>query len=430
MKAPTIISLLAATALTIAVQAAPVIESTFAPPPAASTTFAPPPTSTSLLPSDGSSNNGTHPVTGRNPSFTTTDDSDLRQYIVDYDYEDAAKHIAKYHEALYGNKATSRTNAASSRAAASTDILPFCVGIAYEPPPTRVQIFRNKMTCDFQGWSTLFIFTANTKQDVHHAKYPICVGFANGPNRSMLFSSKTTCSIDEFSHDFAFYESGMKNSYDATVSPMHESTVMWQAFGPHRMMLYPYYEGDKHGWQWAYNLQYRSRYRLAPPNERIELLSQQGQHEEVHKKLSISTPNTAASRCTLNLIETWTDDFVNTGNPTSNAGSRNAQFVADAKRDECSNLVATSFIRVARVTYKLASSLEAVIGGKVYAAISISGNTHLPPAHTRVALRESLRTGKPVMVAQQGDKRIPDSVVAFVDDTFVTIGSKSIYYAI
>lgn len=104
--------------------------------------------------------------------------------------------------------------------------------------------------------------------------------------------------------------------------------------------------------------------------------------------------------------------------------------MADAKRDECSNLVATSFIRVARVTYKLASSLEAVIGGKVYAAISISGNTHLPPAHTRVALRESLRTGKPVMVAQQGDKRIPDSVVAFVDDTFVTIGSKSIYYAI
>ncbi|KAF9138324.1 hypothetical protein BGX30_009280 [Mortierella sp. GBA39] len=428
MKVPTVISLLVATALTIAVQAAPVIESTFAPPPAPSTTFALPPTSTSIPPSDGSSKNGTLPATGRNQPFTVTDDSDLRKYTVDYDYEDAAKHIAKYHEALYGNMAASRTNAVS-RAAASTDILPFCVGYAFDGVGARTKIFKNKMSCDISGWTTLFIFTANTKKDIHQAKYPICVGFASGPDRSMLFSGKTTCSIDEFSNGFAFYESGMKISYDATVSPMHESTVMWQAYGPHRMMLYPYYEGDRHGWQWAYNLQYRSRYRLAPPNERVNLVTQQGMHEQVHKKLSISTPNTAASRCTLNLIETWTDDFVNSGNPISNAGSKNAQFVADAQRDECSSLVAKSSIRVARVTSQLASSLEAVIDGKVYAAISISANTHLPPAHTRVALRESLRTGKPVMVGQQGDKKIPDSVVALVDDTFVTIGSKSIYYA-
>ncbi|KAF9325263.1 hypothetical protein BGZ91_002495 [Linnemannia elongata] len=428
MKVPTIISLLVATALTVAIQAAPVIESTFAPPPAASTTFAPPPTSTSLPSPDGSSKNGTHPATGRNQPFTSTDDPDLRKYIVDYDYEDAAKHIAKYHEAVYGKKAGSPTNAVSSRAAASTDVLPFCVGIAYDPA-YRVRIFRNKMSCDIQGWDTLFIFTANTKPDIHHAKYPICAGFAHEPNRSMLFSKKTTCSIDEFYHDFAFYESGMTNGYDPTVSPLHESTVMWQAFEPHRMMLYPYYEGDRHGWQRAYNLQYRSRYRLAPPRERIELVDKQDQHERVHLKLSISKPNTAANRCTLNLIETWTDDFVNTGNPISNPGSRNAQFVADAKRDECDNLVATSSIRVARVTHLAVSSLEAVIGGKVYAAISIQGNIHLPPAHTRVALRESLRTGKPVMVAQQGDKRFPDSVVAYIDDTFVTIGSKGIYYA-
>ncbi|KAG0053349.1 hypothetical protein BGZ90_006252 [Linnemannia elongata] len=395
MKVPTIISLLVATALTVAIQAAPVIESTFAPPP-------------SLPSPDGSSKNGTHPATGRNQPFTSTDDPDLRKYIVDYDYEDAAKHIAKYHEAVYGKKAGSPTNAVSSRAAASTDVLPFCVGIAYDPA-YRVRIFRNKMSCDIQGWDTLFIFTANTKPDIHHAKYPICAGFAHEPNRSMLFSKKTTCSIDEFYHDFAFYESGMTNGYDPTVSPLHESTVMWQAFEPHRMMLYPYYEGDRHGWQRAYNLQYRSRYRLAPPRERIELVDKQDQHERVHLKLSISKPNTAANRCTLNLIETWTDDFVNTGNPISNPGSRNAQFVADAKRDECDNL--------------------AVIGGKVYAAISIQGNIHLPPAHTQVALRESLRTGKPVMVAQQGDKRFPDSVVAYIDDTFVTIGSKGIYYA-
>ncbi|KAF8943430.1 hypothetical protein BGZ47_005429 [Haplosporangium gracile] len=430
MKVPTVISLVIAAALAIAVQAAPAIESTFKSPPAASTTFTPSPTSTSLPSSNSSSKNGTYPTTGKHQPFTITDDTALRNAIVDYNYKDAAMHVARYYEAVYGNKTAPRTNAVSSRAATSTDIIPFCVGIGYDPPPTRIRIFRNKMTCDVSGWSTLFIFTAHTKKDIHHAKYPICVGVASGPHRSMLFSDKTTCSIDEFSHDFSFYESGMKGSYDATVNPLHESAVMWQAFNPHRMLIYPYYQGDKHGWQWAYNLQYRSRYRLASDYERIELVNQEGDHFEVHKKLSIATANTAASRCTLNLIQTWTDDFVNTGNPISNAGSANARYVSDAQRDECSSLVASSFIRVARVSVRRASSLEAVIGGKVYAAISISGNTHLPPAHTRVALQESLRTGKPVMVGQQHDKSISDSVVAFIADTYVVIGSQSIYRAI
>ncbi|KAG0296600.1 hypothetical protein BGZ96_009032 [Linnemannia gamsii] len=424
MKVAAIISLVAATALTITVQAAPAIESTFSSLPAASTTFAPPPVSTPI--NGGSSRNGTRPTTGsEHPPFTITNDSVLRNAIVDYDYEDAAKHIAKYYKAVYGDRPVPRTNAVSSRAATSTDILPFCVGIAFEP--SRVQIFKNKMSCDANGWSTLFIFTAHTKKDVHHAKYPICVGWATKPNRSMLFSDKTTCSINEFSHDFAFYESGMKVQYDGTVNALHESTVMWQAGGPHRMMLYPYYEGDKHGWQRAYNLQYRSRYRLAPPNERGELTTQQGNHENVHKKLSIATPNTATSRCTLNLIQMWTANTVNTGNPISIAGSGNAQYKADAQRDECSNLVATSSLRVARVTVNGVSSLEAIIGGKIYAAVSIAGNTELPPAYVRVALQESLRTGRAVMVARQRDKSIQDSVVALVADTFVTIGGRQIY---
>lgn len=425
MKVAVIISLFVATALTITIHAAPAIESTFTPPPTASTTFTPPPTSTSI--NGGSSRNGTRPAPGSGhlPS-TITNDSALRNAIVDYNYEDAAKQIAKYYKAVYGDRAP-RTNAVSSRAAKSSDILPFCVGIAFEP--SRVQIFRNKMSCDANGWSTLFIFTANTKKDIHQAKYPICVGWAEAPNRSMLFSDKTTCSINEFSHDFAFYESGMKVSFDATVSPLHESTVMWQAGGPHRMMLYPYYEGDKHGWQWAYNLQYRSRYRLASQYERAALVIQQGHHENVHKKLSIATPNTATSRCTLNLIQMWAEESVQNWNRISIAGSGSARFVADAQRDECSNLVATSILRVARVTVGDVSSLEAVIGDKIYAAVSISDSTPLPPTYVRVALQESLRTGRPVMVARQRDKSIQDSIVALVDDTFVTIGGRQIYGA-
>ncbi|KAF9148253.1 hypothetical protein BG015_010017 [Linnemannia schmuckeri] len=218
----TAISLVIAAALTIAVQAAPAIESTFKSPPVASTTFAPPPTSTLLPPSDGSSKNGTRPITGRYQLFTITDDSVLRNAIVDYNYKDAAKHIARYCKAVHGNKTAPRTNVVSSRAATSTDILPSMSALS---------------------------MILHQPRDIHRAKYPICVGYATGPNRSILFSDKTTCSIDEFSHDFSFYESGMKRSYDATVNSLHEPVAMLQASNPHRMMMCPYYQGNKHGWQ-------------------------------------------------------------------------------------------------------------------------------------------------------------------------------------
>ncbi|KAG0278954.1 hypothetical protein BGZ95_002681 [Linnemannia exigua] len=429
MKASAITSLVLACALTVAVHAAPLANSTSEQPTPTFTAAPPPPSSTFAfppsLPRGRSPRNGTLPD-DQPPPFTVTDDAALLASLVDYDFEAAEKAVAHYYDAVYGDKPPSRSNAVS-RAAVSTDILPFCVGIASNP--VRVQIFKNKMTCTENGWTTLFIYTAHTKKDAHHAPYPICAGFGSGPSRSILFPNRSSkCSEGEFSNDFSFFESGMKIKYDASVNPLHESSVVWQAYNPTRMMTYPYYDGKKAGWESVHNLQYRSRYRLAPPYERAYLTTKQGNHESVHKKLSISSPpNAATSRCTLNLIQTWTTDFVNSGNPISIQGSDSARYKVEAERDECSNLVASSSIRLARVTILGVSSVEMVIGGKVYAAISINSDTHMPAVHVRTAFQESLRTGKPVMVADQRDKKLPDSVVAFIQDTFVTIGSNQVY---
>ncbi|KAF9123940.1 hypothetical protein BGW39_008586 [Mortierella sp. 14UC] len=427
MKVPTITSLLIACALTVAVHAAPAAQSTSEPtptytaaPPPPSSTFAPPPS----LPRGGSSRNGTLP--GGHPPFTVTDDSALLASLVDYDFKAAEESVAHYYDAVYGGRPASRSNAVS-RASASSNIIPYCVGIASNPP--RVQVFPGVMTCSRDGWSTLYIFTAHTKKDPHIAPYPVCLGFASNPSRSLLFPNKSTCNSGEWTQESSFFESGMKITHDASVNVLHESNVMWQAENPRRMMMYPYYDGAKQGWQWMNNFQYRSRYRLSSPYERAYLTTRQESHEDVHKKLKVSSPSNAlTSRCTLNLIQLWTFDLLKSDNPRDILGSESVRYKFEANRDECSSLVSSSLLRLARVTVRDVTSVEAIIDGKVYAAISITANTSMPPTRVRTAFIESMRTGKPVMVAEQRDKRLlPDSVVAFISDTFVTIGSESVY---
>ncbi|KAF9102096.1 hypothetical protein BGX29_004947 [Mortierella sp. GBA35] len=414
MKVPTVLSTLVAAALAVTVHAAPTISSSFTPAPASTS-----------LPSSGPSKNAT---LSREPQpSTVTDDAALFASLVKYNYKAAEEFVAHYNEAVYGNRTISRSNAAA-RASASTDVLPFCVGLAANP--TRVRIFKNKMTCDISGWRTLFIFTAHTKQDVHQAPFPICTGMASNPNRSMLFSKRSSCSISGWDTDFSFYESGEKDyaNPNPAISWLHQSTEMWQTWDPHRMMLYPYFDGKKYGWTHAYNLQYRSRYRLAADNEIYRLTIQQGNHEEVHKKLSVSSPpDSATARCALNLVQMWNYERLNKGNPTSIEGSSNADYVSGAGRDKCSHLVKSSVLRLQRAEKNFVCSVEAVIGGKAYAAISIPCNIGLPAHHVRTAFQESLRTGLPVMVGERADKSQDDSVVALIANTFVIIGTQQTY---
>ncbi|KAG0292535.1 hypothetical protein BGZ96_004018 [Linnemannia gamsii] len=338
----TILSALVAITLAIAAHAAP-----------ASTIYAPP--TITDIPSAN--------TRGSNNS-TITHADDFLATLVKYDYENANTLIAMYNEGRYGDNSPVRTNAGSrggvSASAISSDILPYCVG--YANNPVRVKIFKNKMNCDLQGWYTLFTFTAHTKKDKHHAPYPIC------------------------ETDFAYYESGTRSSGDKSISPVAQATPMFQAYTPHRMMLYPYYHGRVHGWELAYTLQTRSRYRpdLEP--------QQSGQ-----------------------------------GDPYTTDASKNSQYVSDATRDECKGVVSSSQIRVSRVSEHVVTSVEMVINNKVYTAVTTAEKTAIYPAHVRIALQESLRTVQPVAVLSFscGDH----CIVAMIDETIVTIGDGVVYRA-
>ncbi|KAF9121380.1 hypothetical protein BGW39_010580 [Mortierella sp. 14UC] len=349
------------------------------------------------------------------------DDSALLASVPKYDHHAAADIVSHYNKAVGGNNSSFRTNAVA-RAAPSKDILPFCVAIS-ESGPSRTRIFRNKQICDQKGWRTLFVFTAHTKKDKHHANYPVCIGTATKPDRSIIQTLKSNCSGNGWKHESTFYYSGRINGRPSD-SQTHESTMIWPTAKNDRMMFYPYYEGNKHGWNGKSTLLgYRTRWRLATTREMAYLKADLPAHEEVHKTISItSPPNVDTHRCVQNLIQFVSAKRVDTKTPTTTQGKSITRYVEWAKRDECSKLVDASSIQFARTTKKGITSIEVVINKKVYAAVSVPGNTATPEYYIHLALQESLRTGKPIPVSV--DKQQPEQIVALVAGTIATFGGK------
>ncbi|KAG0373761.1 hypothetical protein BGX24_011279 [Mortierella sp. AD032] len=320
---------------------------------------------------------------------SSPEDSTLFDLLVDYDHKAADSLVADYYNAVYGNK----TNISSfetnlvKRADPSKDIIPFCVAIASNP--IRTKIFRNQQSCDQNGWRTLFIFTAHTKEDARHASYRVCViASTSGPDRSVIYKYVNRCDIKGWKTEMDFYMSGNTNN-DRTVSAVHESSVQWIGGNPERM-------------------------------------SEMSSHGQVHKSISVSSPhNGATQRCVQNLIQAYQENSVAGNTHRTVQGMKNSRFVGESKRDGCHSLAASSMVRLGRVTKKGVTSVELVVNKTVYAAVSLRANTSTPVNYVRLALQESLRTGKPVPVSV--DKKVPEQIVALVSGTIATFGGKSTY---
>ncbi|KAF9119456.1 hypothetical protein BGW39_000287 [Mortierella sp. 14UC] len=361
----------------------------------------------------------------------SANDFTLSSSISEYDERTADALLAEYNTGLYGtnNAAVHRINGVSAAAAASKDILPFCVAHNDDKGAVRTKIFRNKQRCDEKGkWRTLFVFTAHTKRDPYHAAHVICVAKStSGPERSMIVGgNKSRCDSNGWKTDFTFQMSGQFIN-DRDVNPIHESTQAWQAGSPDRMMFYPYYEGNKHGWTGGATWGYRSRWRLATSKEMNLLKADLSRHTAISKRINISSPPDARThRCAQDLIYIFYQSRLSTTSSTVH-GKDFPSFVKDASRDECKNLVSKSQIQLSRTNEKGVVSLEIVIDKKVYAAVSLRANTSTPAAYVRLALQESLRTGKVVPVV--ADKDSSDRIVALVAGTFATFGGRSTYRA-
>ncbi|KAF9425053.1 hypothetical protein BGZ94_007878 [Podila epigama] len=383
MKTPTIFTAILAVALTASVHAAP---ATAKSEPATTTGL---PEQWSHTPSNGRNNRTPDP-------FTVTNDTAIFDKVVKYDTELAALLNAEYNSVLYGNNTAEglrRTNAVARAAEAKSDIKDFCVGLAKNP--VRVKIFKDRLTCDIQGWNTLWVFQAHTSYDHHHAPWPICVGSAESPTRSMLFSQTNTCSVNGWNTDFSFYESGCMDGNKEQHCD-HESTEMFQAYNPHRMMLYPFYEGDLKD------------------------------HAELHKRTDITAPPTLAYRRAIqNLIMAWDYPEVTLRTPRVTRGRDNADFVRHAQAGGYQNLIDAADIVLHRTIIGRLTSIDIVIGGVVYASASVPMNGDLHTNSIRHALQQSVRYGIPIPVARH--TTLLNTIVTRIRDIFMVTGGNKVW---
>ncbi|KAG0296708.1 hypothetical protein BGZ96_008753 [Linnemannia gamsii] len=337
--------------------------------------------------------------------------AELFARVVKYDHATVASMAAQYKAALSADTPILLSSDDITRAAeASSDILPFCIGIAANP--TRTRIFKRAMTCDMDGFSTLYTFTAYTKQDNYLAPKPMCSGLGSNPTRSMIFSNKTSCTDVTWKSDFTFYESAKR----------FQQVAMWQSSNPHRMVIYPMYKGDARAWRWAYYLQYRTHFRPASDAEMATLKSDFTGHLEVHKKLRIDTPeNVATKRCATLLIDSVVYPSIPTDHRFSYAGADIGYYVKAASEAQCSKLVKSSQVYSKRFSVGDFGSYEVMIDNKVYAAASMKVGSETRAESLRVALQESMRAGQPVMVSTNPSNS-KDNIVVFVQGSAIVIG--------
>lgn len=141
----------------------------------------------------------------------------------------------------------------------------------------------------------------------------------------MLFSGRSDCTINGWETDVAFYESGTRSSGDKSISPVAQATPMLQAYTPHRMMLYPYYDGRARGWELAYTFRTHSRYHLASSNEISYLQVYSKHHGVIHSKIPMATASGSTFRCVQDLIQVWGHSNLDRSTPYTIDASKNSR---------------------------------------------------------------------------------------------------------
>ncbi|KAK3832280.1 MAG: hypothetical protein JOS17DRAFT_790343 [Linnemannia elongata] len=379
MKIPTILAVLATIALANPIQAAP-----------------------AGSPSEAPAINGT---------FTDDDGADLLSRVIKYNYEADAELAALYDEAM-SDVLPIRTNGPAKAAAVKNDVLPYCVGLSTSRP-VRIRIFPNKITCDGNGFATLWTFTAHSKKDAIMASKPMCIALSTvSPSRSFYFPGKTACKGGEWNTDFVYYESTQARSQNE----------MWQAQDPQRMLMYPYYKGAEHGWSKPYNMYMRNFFRLASDAESRTLRTDFNSHLAVLKKMKVSAPTDAtAARCAEMLVySSMSNGVPGNGGYTQN-GKDLSEYPNLAFNAKCNNLINSSNIVVRRVFTNGFGSIELNIGKTTVAAISMKAGHSIPAPYINRALFESLRTTQPIMVGVN-DKLPGDGVTAYVQGKMISLG--------
>ncbi|KAG0012970.1 hypothetical protein BGZ82_002337, partial [Podila clonocystis] len=318
----------------------------------------------------------------------------------------AAKKFSEYALSIEGTNAVRRNNIKTKAAAAANGeiLTPFCVGHAYNPHRTR--IFPNRETCDTNGFTTLFVFIASTKYHKHLAPDVNCIGIASNPERTMVFQGVENCSIRGWDHLAKFYDPGCGATHCGDGYSRHESTEIFEAFNPHRIMIYPYYNGLAHGWTHVGYFSYHSRFRPATPAETSKLKKALPSHSDLHKRSEPIRPIPASDpdleSCVMELISLWEVDFIHGGNVPTIRGSSSATFI---RRSHSGWGNYARYVNGAVIEGGLTNGNHAVITvrvhGVTYAAATIPRDATFDAANIRIALYQSIDNQIPVAAEVQ-----------------------------
>ena len=358
------------------------------------------------------------------PSSRIDDDGDaLQRLVINYNHTTAAAIVAEYNNALHNSNLRSNSIKAAAPVI-SKDILPYCVALS-PTKPVRIKIYKNKQTCDVNGFRTLWVFTAYNKKDKHHAATPACIGSASSQDSHQLFAERSECTGSIWKQEFVFYMSGKYGPENPAIGGSRETTERWIADNEKRMLMYPYYDGRNHWWTDGYQVGYRSRWRLASDREMTILRAELPKHAAINNGVSVVPPPNAVTQwCAQDLIEVYNwGALIST--PNTVPGTVGPHFEADAIRDECAHLIPKSFIRMARVNVGGFIPVEIMINNKVHAAVSMKADTLINAAFIRNALQESLRSGAPLPVVV--DPVQSDLIITVVAGTIAVIGGPAAY---
>ncbi|KAF9901006.1 hypothetical protein EC991_006622 [Linnemannia zychae] len=191
----------------------------------------------------------------------------------------------------------------------SFDIMNICVAIAGNPTSTR--LLKDRASCDFAGWTTLYTFQAFRNYDKFMAPQQMCTGWAPDPERSMMYTGDD-CYRSGWLHDFTFWYNQcpwFKESCSDNVYHNNMQVHVYEAFDPHRIMLAPGYDGTRHGWTYKWSFAYMAHY-FVMSSKGYKLLEIRHKPHLV-KRADITRPNSKEKEALRALIDCWVLDRVN-----------------------------------------------------------------------------------------------------------------------
>ncbi|KAF9922696.1 hypothetical protein BGZ67_010302 [Mortierella alpina] len=181
---------------------------------------------------------------------------------------------------------------------------------------------------------------------------------------------------------------------------MHESSELYQAYGPHRMMMYPRYDGAGHGWKLRGHITYHCRHELPNAEEAAYLKTVVPTILKNHKRQVVDDieGDRGLVNCVMQLVGLWDLDEVMTNirQGTLLYGKNVASFREAARHGGFQQYVNSARIDVQAPINSELANIQIQIGTGSYANVLIPTGVRIGARSIRRAFLESMQQARTV----------------------------------